>query len=203
MMERILINAGGILDYDTTFLSTEKADQLFSFFKENIIWEQKHYTHFKTGVSYPQPRLTAWYADSSDMEYSYSGVTQVVQTWIPELLELKSAIETITEAKYNSVLLNYYRDGNDSVGMHSDNEKELGVNANIASVSLGANRVFQLAQFKKVKGSSEELGYLEYELSHGSLLVMSGTTQHYWKHAIPKAVEAGPRINLTFRYFYS
>jgi alkylated DNA repair dioxygenase AlkB len=89
------------------------------------------------------------------------------------------------------------------VGMHSDNEKELGVNANIASVSLGANRVFQLAQFKKVKGSSEELGYLEYELSHGSLLVMSGTTQHYWKHAIPKAVEAGPRINLTFRYFYS
>lgn len=192
MMEQKLITQGGILDYDSDFLPLTHADQLLFFLRNNVEWEQKHYTHFKTGQQYPQPRLTAWYADDTDMAYSYSGVTQKVQKWLPELLDLKKMIENVTGANYNSVLLNLYRTGADSVGMHADNEKELGTNANIASVSLGATRRFELAyQTEK----------LVYNLTHGSLLVMSGTTQHHWKHGIPKADCREPRINLTFRKF--
>jgi alkylated DNA repair dioxygenase AlkB len=195
MMEQKLLDKGGILDYDTAFLSKEEADKLLEFLKENVSWEQKFYTDRRTGEKYAQPRLTAWYADKSDMEYSYSGVTQVVQEWLPELVELKKKIEAVSGAEYNSVLLNFYRDGGDSVGLHADNEKELGENPNIASISLGATRTFQLVR-------NEQL--VEYELSHGSLLIMSGTTQRYWKHAIPKAygLKEG-RINLTFRKFYT
>lgn len=194
MMERKLLEKGGILDYDTTFLSKEEADKLLEFLKQNVSWEQKFYTDRKTGEKYAQPRLTAWYADKSNMEYSYSGVTQVVQEWLPELLELKKKIEAVSGAEYNSVLLNFYRDGSDSVGLHADNEKELGTNPNIASISLGTTRTFQLVR-------NDQL--VEYDLSHGSLLIMSGTTQRHWKHAIPKAygLKEG-RINLTFRKFY-
>jgi alkylated DNA repair dioxygenase AlkB len=196
MMERKLLDKGGILDYDTTFLSTEEADTLLDFLKEHVSWEQKFYADRKTGQQYPQPRLTAWYADQTDMAYSYSGVTQVVQPWLPELLELKKKIETVSGAEYNSVLLNFYRDGTDSVGLHADNEKELGDNPNIASISLGATRTFQL-----VRSGSPEIS-IDYQLTHGSLLIMSGTTQRHWKHSIPKeyGLTEG-RINLTFRKF--
>lgn len=203
MMERILIAEGGILDYDNSFLPNEQANHLFSFLKDNVSWEQKHYTHRKTGAQYPQPRLTAWFADNDNMDYSYSGVTQRTQLWTPELLDLKSSIETVTQAKYNSVLLNYYRSGEDSVGLHADDERELGVNANIASISLGAVRKFSLFQHRsKNKKMVGPVSY-NYMLAHGSLLVMSGSAQHYWKHEVPKAEGAEPRINLTFRYFYA
>ena len=202
MMERKLIAEGGILDFDPNFLHPEEEDELFKLLKEKVAWEQKFYTHFKTGEKYPQPRLTAWFADDVKMAYSYSGVTQVVQPWIPELEDLKRRIENVTGAEYNSVLLNYYRDGNDSVGLHADNEKELGKNPNIASVSLGAPRTFILVQQRSVECECAP-GYEEYQLTPGSLLVMSGTTQHFWKHSIPKAPKAGPRINLTYRYFHS
>ena len=193
-MERKLLDKGGILDYDTAFLSKEEADKLLDFLKEKVSWEQKFYTDRKTGEQYAQPRLTAWYADKENMEYSYSGVTQVVQTWLPELLELKKKIEAVSGAEYNSVLLNFYRNGSDSVGLHADDEKELGENPNIASISLGATRTFQLIRNDQT---------IEYDLSHGSLLIMSGTTQRYWKHTIPKAygLKEG-RINLTFRKFF-
>jgi len=196
-MERKLLAEGGILDFDPYFLSSEEESTLFSFLKEKIAWEQKYYKHFKTGELYPQPRLTAWFADHANMAYSYSGITQVVQPWIPELKDLKHRIEKVTGAEYNSVLLNYYRDGNDSVGLHADNEKELGKNPNIASISLGFPRMFILEQQSK----SKPIGYEEYDVTPGSLLVMSGTTQHFWKHSIPKTKNAGPRINLTYRYF--
>lgn len=234
MMQRKLIAQGGILDFDSGFLSHQEADHLFRVFQEDVEWEQKHYKNYRTGESFPQPRLTAWFADDPKMAYSYSGVTQKVQYWLPELLELKNKVEKVTNASYNSVLLNYYRDGKDSVGMHADDEKELGVNATIASVSLGCARRFVLGCYKQnpnwepppgedtyyispfqdqaegslyVPGSSHE-----YELTHGSLLVMSGTTQHYWKHEVPKAIltpgqirmgvqPVGARINLTFRQF--
>lgn len=202
MMERKLIAAGGILDYDPGFLSKEESDKLYQYLADNVKWEQKKYKDRRTGAEYPQPRLTAWYADNESLAYSYSGVTQLVQAWLPELLELKEKIEKVTGANYNSVLLNYYRNGKDSVGLHADDEKELGTNANIASVSLGTTRKFQLTQTKKSPDKTEPFpGYEEYDLTSGSLLVMSGTTQHYWKHAVPKAAEVvGGRINLTYRF---
>jgi alkylated DNA repair dioxygenase AlkB len=202
MMERILIAEGGVLDYDSSFLPTEESDRLFHYLQSNVSWEQKYYTHRKTGAQYPQPRLTAWFADDNKMAYSYSGVTQKVQPWLPNLLELKAKIEEATQAKYNSVLLNYYRTGNDSVGLHADDERELSINANIASISLGATRKFILHQYRSKDGRMVGPSYYEYMLAHGSLLVMSGSTQHYWKHEIPKVDKSEPRINLTFRYFY-
>jgi alkylated DNA repair dioxygenase AlkB len=202
MKELKLIAEGGALEFDPDFISKDESEKLFQFLQTNVAWEQKNYTDRKTGQQYPQPRLTAWFADDTNMAYSYSGVTQIVQPWIPELLDLKNKIEEITEAKYNSVLLNYYRDGNDSVGLHADNEKELGKNPNIASVSLGAARTFTLEQYRTLD-KSPATGYEEYQLTSGSLLVMSGTTQHFWKHSIPKCKDTGPRINLTYRYFYN
>lgn len=198
MMRRTLIADGGILDYDPEFLSRLEADHLVKVFNEEVHWEQKEYTNFRTGQKIPQPRLTAWYADRQDMAYTYSGVTQKVQFWFPELAELKSKVERVTNANYNSVLLNLYRDGNDSVGLHADDEKELGTNATIASVSLGATRTFRL------KHMTQNAHQMSYPLSHGSLLVMSGTVQHYWKHEVPKERSVTePRINLTFRWFHN
>jgi alkylated DNA repair dioxygenase AlkB len=124
MMEQTLLDKGGIIDYDTAFLPKEEADKLLTFLKESVSWEQKFYTDRKTGKQYAQPRLTAWYADDPGMKYSYSGVTQKVQPWLPELLELKKKIEAASGATYNSVLLNFYRDGRDSVGLHADDEPE-------------------------------------------------------------------------------
>jgi alkylated DNA repair dioxygenase AlkB len=201
-MERKLIAEGGIIDYDVEFMSPEESATLFSYLQQNVAWEQLQYTNFKDGKKYPQPRLTAWFADDESMSYSYSGVTQVVQPWIPELTDLKSRIEHVTGVKYNSVLLNYYRDGKDSVGLHADNEKELGINPNIASISLGSTREFLLVQ-QRTTHPEGLLDYQEYQLTAGSLLVMSGTTQKFWKHSIPKVAKAGPRINLTYRYFHS
>lgn len=205
MIERKLIAAGGVLDFDPEFISATEATDLLDFLIKNVNWEQKKYKDFRTGKEYPQPRLTAWYADDPSMAYSYSGVTQVVQSWLPDLLDLKKKIEAVTGAEYNSVLLNYYRNGSDSVGLHADDEKELGTNANIASISLGETRKFQLSQYKKSPNPDDVFpGYEEYELNNGSLLVMSGTTQHYWKHTVPKQKEiVNGRINLTFRKFYN
>lgn len=224
MIKRCYIHSGGVLDYDPEFLSHDEADKLFDILKKNVQWNQNYYTNYRTGEKLPQPRLTAWYANDSGMAYSYSGITELVQPWLPELLDIKSKIENITKADYNSVLLNFYRDGKDSVGYHADDEKELGINANIASISLGNARKFILEQYKELNDwrideahKSEYIkpssNVIEYELTHGSLLVMSGTTQQYWKHSIPKAIltpgqikmgvqPIGPRINLTFRKFF-
>lgn len=210
MMYRKHIHSGGILDFDPDFLSHDESDTLFDFLMKNVDWKQNYYTNYRTGEKVPQPRQTAWYADDPTMDYSYSGITESVQFWLPELLDLKYKIENVTRAEYNSVLLNLYRTGKDSVGYHADDESELGTNANIASVSLGHARRFMLEQVSddpnwKVdpahKPIAEDL--IKYDLTHGSLLVMSGTTQHYWKHSIPKSTkEIGPRINLTFRKFF-
>lgn len=114
-MERQLLAEGGIVDYDSTFLPKQEADILLDFLKANVTWEQKFYNAY--GKQIAQPRLTAWYADDPGMKYSYSGVTQAVQPWLPELIELKKKIEAVTGWQYNSVLINFYRDGSDSVYM--------------------------------------------------------------------------------------
>lgn len=198
MFERKLLAEGGIIDFKSDFLSEEEADKYFAALQEQTSWDQHEYKNYRTGSMIKVPRLTAWYADSEDMNYSYSGITETVKTWTPLLLVLKDKIEEATAVKYNSVLLNCYRNGKDSVGFHADDEKELGINANIASLSLGGARTFQLDQYK----GRPPLGKETFSLTHGSLLVMSGATQHYWKHSIPKTYkDVGPRINLTFRWY--
>lgn len=198
-MKREFIAEGGIIDYEESFLPTKKADELFNFLINDIKWEQKYYKNYKTGEMFPQPRLTAWFADNKKMNYSYSGVTQAVQTWNTQLLKVKNKIEELTKSTYNSVLLNLYRNGQDSVGFHADDEKEIEKNSSIASLSLGESRLFLLKQYKSTNFTIDSR---EYYLSNGSLLVMSGTTQQYWKHSIPKDPKVNkPRINLTFRKF--
>lgn len=114
--------------------------------------------------------------------------------WTSLLQEIRTLVEDLTKTNFTTVLINYYRDGNDSNGWHADNEKELGTNPTIASLSLGAERNFQL---KHNSNSSIKKNII---LENGSLLVMKGTTQHFWKHQIPKTTKIiGPRINLTFR----
>jgi alkylated DNA repair dioxygenase AlkB len=136
------------------------------------------------------PRLTAWHGDAG---YRYSGIDNQPQPWLPLLLELKEVAETLAEASFNSVLLNLYRDGRDSMGWHSDDERSLGVDPVIASLSFGAVRRFRL----KHKRTGESVAL---DLPPGSCLGMAGALQHHWRHALPKTARpVGPRVNLTFR----
>jgi alkylated DNA repair dioxygenase AlkB len=140
-----------------------------------------------------QPRLTALYGNEGK-PYSYSNIVMQPHPWTSFLQKIKSHIESITETNFTTVLLNYYRNGNDGNGWHADNEKELGTNPIIASLSLDTERTFQL------KHNSDSTQKKSLILEHGSLLLMQGTTQHFWKHQIPKTSKPiGPRINLTFR----
>jgi alkylated DNA repair dioxygenase AlkB len=139
------------------------------------------------------PRLTAWYGDEN-ARYKYSGIVNIPLPWTEELLLIKHKVEEISQTKFNSVLLNYYRNGNDSMGWHSDDEKELSTNPTISSVSFGATRNFQF-KHKSVKKSNQN-----FLLNNGSLLIMKGETQHNWLHQVPKTKTIiGERINLTFR----
>ena len=143
------------------------------------------------GKRYLQPRLTAWFGEAS---YTYSGLTLAPAAMTPLLNGLRSTVENLTGHRYNSVLLNYYRDGGDSMGMHSDNEPELGPAPAIASLSLGATRTFVLRH----KASKRTV---KLDLTDGSLLLMAGALQTHWLHGINKTIRAlGPRVNLTFRY---
>ena len=146
------------------------------------------------GKTYPQPRLIAWYGDVG-MNYTYSGIQLVPLPWTPMLLDIKSRVEAATHTDFNSVLLNYYRDEQDSMGLHSDDEPELGERPILASISLGEERIFIL-RHKRAKA----LKPVRLKLASGSLLLMRGETQRYWKHGIDKETRpCGPRINLTFR----
>jgi alkylated DNA repair dioxygenase AlkB len=143
------------------------------------------------GKRHLQPRLTAWYGEAS---YTYSGLTLQPLPLTPLLEQLRAAVERATGRRYNSVLLNYYRDGADSMGMHSDDEPELGPQPVIASLSYGATRTFTLRH--KLSQRTVKL-----ELTDGSLLLMAGTLQAHWQHGINKTAKlVGPRLNLTFRF---
>lgn len=146
------------------------------------------------GAERLQPRLSAWYGDEGK-DYTYSGITLEPHPWTPTLLRMKQDIEAATGHRFNSVLLNLYRDERDSVGWHSDNERELGDDPVIASLSLGETRTFKFRHRTR-----KDLKTLSLPLSDGSLLLMAGTTQKCWHHAIHKEREAKvQRINLTFR----
>tara|TARA_Y100000287_G_scaffold182038_1_gene178957 strand:+ start:344 stop:928 length:585 start_codon:yes stop_codon:yes gene_type:complete len=172
---------------------SEIAGNLLRELAEEIPWVQNKIKFY--GKESLVPRLESWHGDEG-MSYTYSGIKMDAKPWTKNLLVIKESIEPIAKTTFNSVLINYYRDGKDRVAWHSDDEKELGKNPVIASVSLGAERKFKL-RHKKYKENQ-----LQHEvfLQNGSLLLMSGSTQHHWLHEIPRTAKPiGPRINLTFR----
>ena len=165
----------------------------FESLKNSIAWKHEKIKLFGRWIL--QPRLTAWYGDEGT-DYVYSGLKNIPNPWNATLLNLKGQAEDLSHTKFNSVLLNYYRDGQDSMGWHQDNEKALGVDPTIASLSFGASREFQL-RHKLDKSIPTVKSYLE----NGSLLIMRGKTQQFWQHQVPKTKKnIGERINLTFRY---
>ena len=179
----------GRLFYAPNFLSEQQADQSFLNLRNELDWQQEKIQLF--GKQVLQPRLQAWHGDKS---YTYSGLSMQPQPWTPTLLELKSRCEAVAKHTFNSVLSNLYRDGQDSMGWHQDNETELGTNPVIASLTLGESHRFVLRHL-----STKEK--YEVELGHGSLLIMAGETQHYWQHSVPKTAKPKEeRINLTFRH---
>ncbi len=162
---------------------------------EGIKWRNDSITLY--GKTFPQPRLTAWYGDSG-VKYSYSNIHMQALPWTPVLLKLKTQLENDLNTRFNSVLVNYYRDGNDHMSYHSDDEKELGPNPIIASLSFGETRSFQL----KHKFDLEKKTVV-IPITDGSLVVMKDELQHFWQHKIAKTKKLiGPRVNLTFRMIY-
>jgi alkylated DNA repair dioxygenase AlkB len=185
-----VIERDGLVTYDPYFLEPAIADDLFERLMQMVAWKQDEIRMY--GRTIPVPRLTAWYGEP-DASYTYSGIQNIPNAWIDPISVLRSRIEDATHVGFNSVLLNLYRNGRDSLSWHADDEPELGTQPVIASVSLGVTRTFQLQH--RVDGEAISLA-----LEHGSLLLMSGLTQSFWKHQIPKERGvSGERINLTFR----
>ena len=181
------------LHYRPQFFPKPTADRLLQELIEKIEWTQNKIRFY--GKESLVPRLEAWYGDPGK-SYAYSGIQMTPKPWTKELVKIKEAIEKEAGVPFNSVLINYYRDGKDRVAWHSDDEKELGQNPIIGSVSLGAERKFKL-RHKKYKENGLKT---EIMLQHGSFLLMKGPTQHHWMHEIPRTAKPiGPRINLTFR----
>ena len=167
-----------------------ESDQLFTALETGLAWHEEDIFIFGKWVKVP--RLMCWYGDP-DAYYHYSGVDHQPRLWTPELQSIRSKVEQHCRCAFNSVLANLYRDGRDSMGCHADDEKELGLNPVIASLSLGEERLFKL-HHKKRKET------LDITLGHGDLLVMAGALQHHWVHSVPKTRNfKKPRINLTFR----
>ncbi len=182
----------GELLYVPELFAREESERLLHALLEGAAWESKRIKLYGREVA--SPRLTAWYGDPGAV-YAYSGITLDPLPWIPPVLEVKARIESLAACSFNSVLANQYRDGLDSMGWHSDDEPELGENPVIASVSFGEPRRFLLRHKKR-----RDLDDLEFPLGNGALLVMRGTTQHFWRHRVPKTGrKIGPRVNLTFR----
>jgi alkylated DNA repair dioxygenase AlkB len=169
-----------------------ESDRLFHDLLTNTDW--RHDAIQIYGRQIPLPRLTAWYGDPG-VSYTYSQIKMEPSPWTPSLLSIKDRIESVAEVSFNSVLLNLYRDGRDGVSWHQDDEPELGKNPVIGSVSFGETRTFQLRH-----KSRKDLGIVNIDLSRGSFLLMSGPTQHFWRHRLPKTPKVvNPRVNLTFR----
>jgi alkylated DNA repair dioxygenase AlkB len=188
--EKKIISLNGEAIFYSQFFTIEESDQFFKELENDVNWKQDYIKLY--GKPIPLPRLTAWYGDEGK-SYIYSGIEQHPDPWTSTLEMIKNRIESVANVKFNSVLLNLYRDGKDSVSWHSDDEPELGENPIIGSVSLGGTRRFCL----KHKESNQKI---EIELAHGSFLLMRGELQHYWLHQVPKTQKAvTPRINLTFR----
>lgn len=173
------------------FFDAAIAAQLFAQLQEEVAWKQEPIVLF--GKQVMQPRLTALYGDPNKT-YCYSGITMQPHAWTNALLFIKQQVEGIAQQNFTTALLNYYRNGQDSMGWHRDNEPSLGKQPCIASVSLGATRKFGF------KHHADKKTGISIPLTNGSLLLMKGLTQQCWLHAIPKTMlPVGERINITFR----
>ena len=189
--ERLDIPGADVV-YHRHFLPESSASELLHRLIDDIPWRQDNVVLW--GKSIPQPRLTAWYGDPG-RSYTYSGLTLEPLPWTDDLQTLRTMAERRAEASFNSVLLNYYRDHNDSVGFHSDDEPELGATPTIGSISLGETRTLTFKPKKR-----KDWDPVRIALESGSLLVMKGDTQRNWRHAIAKESRPrDPRVNLTFR----
>lgn len=187
---------GNLIPYDgqlyhwPRFYPREQADSYFQLLYQNLTWQQENL--FIYGRWLPVPRLMAWYGEPA-AHYRYSGVDHPPLPWTPELQTLRLDMQSVCGQSFNSVLANLYRDGRDSMGCHADDEKGLGPNPVIASLSFGETR---LLRFRHPQSSRR----LDIELMHGDLLIMAGELQQHWRHELPKTRRPKqPRINLTFR----
>jgi alkylated DNA repair dioxygenase AlkB len=185
-----LIPFDGELYLINHFYQLPESDQLFAALKTGLAWQEETIVIF--GKRVKVPRLMCWYGDA-DASYRYSGVNHQPRPWTTELQTVRKKVEQQCQCAFNSVLANLYRDGSDSMGWHADDEKELGPNPVIASLSLGNERLFKLHHKKRKE-------ILDISLGHGDLLLMAGTLQHHWMHSVPKTKKLKTlRINLTFR----
>lgn len=211
---------GGELLFSENFFSKKLSDRVVEYFQENkqvdwktarwgemsetdfdnieftnIRWKQDHIKFF--GKTHPLPRLTSWYGDPG-ASYKYSGIYSDPNPWNDGLLYVKSKVEAALGVCFNSVLLNWYRDGSDSLSWHADDERELGPEPIIASASFGDTRDFL---FRRKDDKDQNLAL---KLHHGSLVVMKGTTQQHWVHSVPKRKSSSSRsrFNLTFRQIF-
>jgi alkylated DNA repair dioxygenase AlkB len=187
------LDTGCELIYYPYFLA-DYATSLFASLHSTLNWQAEYLTMF--GKVIQSPRLMALYGDNG-VSYRYSGVEHYSATWTQNLTDINQSIAKIVGQSYNSVLANLYRNGEDSMGWHSDDERELGVNPVVASISLGAERDFIL------RNKSDTSEKHKFNLANGSLLIMRGQTQQYWQHSLPKRKRCtDPRINLSFRQVY-
>ena len=194
--QRLELADGGLVELRLGWVAEEAQAALFARLEQELDWAQRPIRI--AGREVLQPRLTAWYGDPG-AAYTYSGLSLEPRSWHPCLSELRSRLEAETPHRFNSVLTNLYRNGGDSMGFHADKETELGRNPAIASVSLGSTRRFVMRHRKQ---SVEQR--VELDLPPGSLLLMTGTTQHFWRHSVPKIRgPSGARINLTYRLILS
>jgi alkylated DNA repair dioxygenase AlkB len=174
----------------------DTADRFFDRLLAEVPWRQDKIRMY--GKSFDLPRLQQWFGDPG-LSYVWSGIVMHPLPWTPTLLEIKSAVEDQAGETFNTVLLNRYRNGNDTVAWHADDEKDLGEEPTIASVTLGAERDFQLRHNTRADVEDRTI-----RLTHGSMLVMGGRTQHFWKHQVPRRKRVdGERINLTFRRIHT
>ncbi|MEQ8959172.1 MAG: alpha-ketoglutarate-dependent dioxygenase AlkB [Coleofasciculus sp. C2-GNP5-27] len=188
---KVIISTDGEVIFYKNFFNTNDSDRFLSELQSTTKWQQDTIQIF--GKRILLPRLTAWHGDEG-RAYTYSGIEQHPEPWTPVLYSIKERIEKVAKVRFNSVLLNLYRHGRDSVSWHSDDEPELGNNPIIGSVSFGGTRCFSL-KHKQIKERKVDI-----DLPHGSFLLMRGETQHHWKHQIAKTTKSvSPRINLTFR----
>ncbi|MEO8001980.1 MAG: alpha-ketoglutarate-dependent dioxygenase AlkB [Arenimonas sp.] len=183
--------SGAELFFHPDWVDNKAADTLFEIVRAQVTWECHRIKIF--GREVDSPRLSCWMGDAG-ASYVYSQTRFEPKSWLPELQTLREQLQKEFECKFNSVLANLYRNGQDSMGWHSDDEPELGRQPVIASISLGATRRFSL------KAKTENAKAVHLELPHGSLLIMRGETQKNYRHALAKTSKPmGERINLTYR----